>query len=66
MYKHNTRNGAVICNKCSVIIEANISYEEYAIEYADRADLCGECAEINAENKTDAECQPRVDERRRG
>jgi len=46
MFKFNGGIGAVICNKCRVIIDEGLSYKEYEEYYNDpKGDLCPSCHE---------------------
>ena len=52
-FKHNNGNGAVICNRCSKIISyGTLSYEEYAIYWRDKPNLCMACKDATT-NETD-------------
>ena len=44
-FKYNSGRGAVICDICKVIIDEDLSYEEYQRVYEnnDTGDLCWRC-----------------------
>ena len=42
IYKFNNGRGAVLCRKCLVIIDENISYDEAVIKWAGK-DVCADC-----------------------
>ena len=39
-YKYNSGVGGVICDKCKVLIDANLSLEEYQKVYGEGKDYC--------------------------
>ena len=42
-YKFNNGRGCVICLNCRIIIDEDLCYEEYAIEWANMPDSCMAC-----------------------
>jgi hypothetical protein len=54
MFKYNNGNGAVICEKCRVIIDSHLSYSDY-LEYYDpkKKDICVNCKEKEEKKKKD-------------
>ena len=42
IYKYNGSRGAVLCRKCLVIIDEDISYDEAVIKWAGK-DVCADC-----------------------
>ena len=56
MFKFNSGNGAIICDKCRVIICENVSITDYHfIENED--DLCPKCSGIDVTLKPPCSCQ---------
>jgi hypothetical protein len=52
MYKYNNGNGAVICNKCRILIDVNLSHGEYLENYGiSGEDVCWRCIEMMNKEK---------------
>ena len=56
MYKFNNGEGAVICNKCKVIIDSGLSYDEYKEYYGGiEEDFCWKCVKGKKKKKREEE-----------
>jgi hypothetical protein len=42
-YRFNNARGGVTCDKCNLLIDEDLSYQEYKEYYNDKKDLCMMC-----------------------
>lgn len=52
-YKFNSGHGAVICDKCNIIIDAGLSYNDYVENYKAKKNICWKCKNM----KNTKECK---------
>jgi hypothetical protein len=55
-YRFNNGRGGVTCDKCNILYDANLSYDEYVQDYGDEKvpDVCAVCADKAKKKRKEA------------
>ncbi len=60
-YRFNNGNGGVTCDKCNLLIDANLSFKEYEEWWGKKGDFCWKCKTGFKEENVEKKDEPKND-----